>query len=101
MTSMYVGSLEVRLRIRESRSLKDKRQMVRSITDRLRDQFNVSVSEVDARDQWQLLVLGIAHIGDEAANVKGILEQIANGLRKHPIAEFLSSQLSVEKPNFE
>ena len=93
----YVGTLEVRLRVRESRSLKDKRQVVRSITDRLRDQFNISVAEVDARDQWQLLVLGVAHAGDEASEVKGTLEQIANALRRHPIAEFLNCELSVTR----
>ena len=48
---MVVGSLEVRLRVREARSLKDKRQVVRSIVDRLRNGFNVSVAEVDAQDK--------------------------------------------------
>ena len=63
---MIVGSLRVRFLIRESRSLKDKRQVIRSITDRLRNNFNVSVAEVEAQDHRQLAVLGIAMVGNEA-----------------------------------
>jgi uncharacterized protein YlxP (DUF503 family) len=92
---MHVGTLEVRLLIRESRSLKDKRQVVRSIMDRLRNGFNVSVAEVDARDHRQLAVLGVAMVSDEAGHVKGALEQIANALRRHPVAEFVDCQSSV------
>src|SRR5262249_43806971 len=92
---MHVGTLEVRLLIRESRSLKDKRQVVKSILDRLRNGFNVSAAEVDARDHLKLAVLGVAMVGDEAGAVKGALEQIANALRKHPVAEFVSCQSSV------
>ena len=47
---MYVGSLKVRMLVREARTLKDKRQVARSILDRLRNQFNVSAAEVDERD---------------------------------------------------
>jgi uncharacterized protein YlxP (DUF503 family) len=92
---MHVGTLEIRLLIRESRSLKDKRQVVKSIMDRLRNGFNVSVAEVDARDHLKLAVLGVAMVGEEAGQVKGTLEQIANALRRHPVAEFVSCELSV------
>lgn len=92
---MFVGSLRVRLLIRESRSLKDKRQVVRSIKDRLRNGFNVSVAEVDALDNRQLAVLGFAMVSNEAGHVKAELEKIANALRAHPVAEFLDCELIV------
>jgi uncharacterized protein len=94
---MYVGSLSVRLFVRESRSLKDKRQVVRSILDRLKNGFNVSAAEVGARDHQQMIVLGIAAVGDEAAPVKATLDAIANALRKHPIAEFCACEANVEQ----
>ena len=47
---MLIGSLTVRLLVRESRTLKDKRQVVRSILDRVRGGFNVSAAEVDTHD---------------------------------------------------
>jgi hypothetical protein len=92
---MIVGSLLVRLLLRESRSLKDKRQVVRSIKDRLRNSFNVSVAEVEAQDNRQLAVLGLAMAGSETAQVRGELQKIVEALRAHPVAELLSHELSV------
>lgn len=92
---MIVGSLRVRLLIRESRSLKDKRQVVRSIKDRLRQAFNVSIAEVDAEDHRQLVVLGMAMVSNEARHVREVLEEIVKALRGHPIAEFLDQEMEV------
>lgn len=92
---MVVGSLLVRLLLREARTLKDKRQVVRSIKDRLRQGFNVSVAEVDAEDKCQQVVLGIAMVGNEAYHVRTTLEKIVEALRRHPVAEFVSHELEV------
>jgi uncharacterized protein YlxP (DUF503 family) len=92
---MFVGSVVVRLLIRESRSLKDKRQVVRSIKDRLRNQFNVAIAEVDALDQRQLAVLGIATVANESAAVRTVLQQIVDALRRHPVAEFLGHEMEI------
>ena len=92
---MIVGSLRVRLLIRESRSLKDKRQVVKSIKDRLANRFNVSVAEVDGLDSRQVAVLGFAMVGNEAAHVRAALEQIVQALRSHPVAELLDHELTV------
>ena len=90
----------VRLRVREARSLKDKRQVVRSIIERLREKFGLAVAEVEALDNHQLAVLGIAAVGDEAAPVKRVLDEVANYLRKHPIAEFCSCEVSVDRSHW-
>jgi uncharacterized protein YlxP (DUF503 family) len=90
---MKVGTLRVRLLVREARSLKDKRQVVQSIKDRLRNSFNVSVAEVEAQDHRQLVVLGVAAVGSEARQVRTTLEQIVAALRGHPVAEFLDHEL--------
>jgi uncharacterized protein YlxP (DUF503 family) len=92
---MTVGSLRVRLFLREARSLKDKRQVVQSIKDRLRQNFNVSVAEVEALDHRQLVVLGIAMVSNEAGYVRQTLTQIVENLRRHPVAEFLDHELDV------
>jgi len=93
---MIVGSLRVRLLVRESQSLKDKRQVVRSIKDRLRQSFNVSVAEVEAEDHRQLVVLGLAMVGNEAAPVRQCFEEILKALRVHPVAEFLDHEMATE-----
>ena len=92
---MIVGSLRVRLLVRESRSLKDKRQVVRSIKDRLHNAFNVSVAEVEAQDHRQLAVRGLARVSNEAAHVRATFEQIVAALRGHPVAEFLGHEVDV------
>ncbi len=94
-TTMIVGSLRVRLFIREARSLKDKRQVVLSIKDRLKDRFNVSVAEVEAQDHRQLAILGVAMVGNEAGFVRSALQQIVEALRRHPVAEFIDYDLDV------
>lgn len=92
---MIVGTLRVRLLVRESRSLKDKRQVVKSIKDRLHNGFNVSVAEVDALDHCQLAVLGLAMVSNEAHHLKIALGQIVEALRRHPVAELLEHELEV------
>jgi uncharacterized protein YlxP (DUF503 family) len=92
---MVIGTLTVSLRIRESRSLKDKRQVVRSIQDRLRNQFHVAISEVDSHDDVQLIELGIAAVGHEVSAIKGLLQTIQEALRGHPIAEYCQGEIIV------
>jgi uncharacterized protein len=92
---MYVGTLEVRLLLRESRSLKDKRQVVRSIKDRLRQGFNVSIAEVDSLDDRQVAVLGLAMVSNEPAPVKEALAAVVQAMRVHPVAELLQHTLDV------
>ncbi len=92
---MIVGSLCVRLYLRESRSLKDKRQVLKSIKDRLRNDFNVSVAEIDALENRQLIVLGVAMVGREVKHVRDALEQLVEFLRRHPVAELVGHELEV------
>jgi uncharacterized protein YlxP (DUF503 family) len=92
---MIVGSLLVRLRLREAQSLKDKRQVVRSIRDRLRNEFNVAVAEVEAQDKWQVAVLGFATVSNEARHARETLQQIVEALRRHPVAELIQHEIEV------
>jgi uncharacterized protein YlxP (DUF503 family) len=92
---MIIGSLRVRLLVRESRSLKDKRQVVRSVKDKLRNSFNVSVAEVEAEDHRQLVVLGLAMVSNEAGHVRQAFEEIVSALRAHPVAEFVDHEIEV------
>ncbi|QEL14544.1 DUF503 domain-containing protein [Limnoglobus roseus] len=92
---MFVGSLRARLLLRASRTLKDKRQVVRSILDRLRNSFNVAAAEVDTLDDVKVVTLGIAAVGPEHAGVKGVLQEIAEALRAHPVAEYLDGEIEV------
>ena len=92
---MLVGSLKVRLLVRESHSLKDKRQVVRSVKDRLRNAFNVSVAEVEAEDHRQMAVLGVAMVSNETAIIRQTFDEIVQALRAHPIAEFIDHEVEI------
>jgi hypothetical protein len=91
---MTIGSLTARLLIRESRSLKDKRQVVRSILDRVKGGFNVSAAEIESHDDVKVAVLGFAIVAAESEAARGVLNQIAEALRKHPIAECLGCEIA-------
>lgn len=75
---MIVGVLRVRLLMRGAHSLKEKRQVVRSLKDRIRNTFNVSVAEVDAQDVWQTVELGVAAVGTDTPYVHGLLSSVLN-----------------------
>jgi uncharacterized protein YlxP (DUF503 family) len=92
---MIVGTLRVRLLIREARTLKDKRQVLQSIKDRLRQEFNASIAEIEAQDHRQLAVLGVAMVANEAHPIKQALGKIVEALRVHPVAELLDYELEV------
>jgi uncharacterized protein YlxP (DUF503 family) len=92
---MVVGSLKARLLVRGSRSLKDKRQVVRSVLDRVRHQFHVAAAEVDEHDDVRLIVLGFAAVGTEVGPVKQVLQAIADALRVHPVAEYVGGEIEV------
>lgn len=94
-SAMVVGSLHVRLYVRESRTLKDKRQVVRSVLDRLRNQFNVAAAEVGHLDDVKVIEIGVAAVGAEVGPVKGVLQTITEALRGHPVAEYLGGEIEV------
>jgi uncharacterized protein YlxP (DUF503 family) len=97
---MHVGFLRVRLLLRQSQSLKDKRQVVRSVVERLRNSFHVAVAEVEAQDDYKVIVLGVAAVANEVEPVQRTLEQVQNALRSHPVAEFASAESEVLSPMF-
>lgn len=92
---MIVGSLKVRLLLRQARTLKDKRQVVQSIKDKLRNGFHVSIAEVEELDNPRMAVLGIALVGSEAYPVRLALQKIVEALRSHPVAEFIDHEMEV------
>jgi uncharacterized protein len=92
---MIVGTLRVRLLLREARTLKDKRQVISSIKDKLRNSFPIAVAEVDDLDQRQTAVLGVAMVTTETHHAKEVLGQVVEALRSHPIAELIDHQMDV------
>ena len=92
---MIIGVCTVELFIPDGQSLKSKRQVVKSLKDRLRDKFNVSVSEIGGQDLWQKAVLGIACVANETAYVNQVLDQVLNQIRSVPLVEIVRSRIEL------
>jgi uncharacterized protein YlxP (DUF503 family) len=81
---MRIGVLRVYFRIHNSRSLKQKRAVVRSLKDRLYNKFNVSVAEIGANDVWQAGELGIATVGNDQQFVDSVTQKVKNFIEFFP-----------------
>lgn len=92
---MIVGLLTLDLHIFEAHSLKEKRFVIKSLIDRVKSKFNVSVAEVDANDLWQRSVIGIAFVSNETVMVNKVFEQIKNLVISIHSVELLDSQMEL------
>ncbi len=71
-----IAFLTLELRIEAAQSLKDKRQVVRSLKDRLRTHFNVSVAELDASNLWNQATIGVVSISDSRDYLDGLMKNV-------------------------
>ena len=74
---MPIGLLTLEIHISDARSLKDKRQVLRSLKDRLRARYNVAVAELDHQDVWQRSRVGVVSISGDGKHLEESLEAIA------------------------
>ncbi|MGH9616789.1 MAG: DUF503 domain-containing protein [Acidobacteriaceae bacterium] len=89
---MHLAVLTIELKMEYARSLKDRRQCVRSLKDSLRHGFNVSVAELDDVVVWQRATLGIAAISHSRDYLRGQLQQVEQACIR--IAENCGAQVS-------
>jgi len=75
---MAIGLLTLEIHIPDARSLKDKRQVLRSLKDRLRGRFNVAVAELDHQESWQRAQVGIVSLSNDAAHLEQSLRAVLN-----------------------
>ncbi|MFC1940308.1 DUF503 domain-containing protein [Chloroflexota bacterium] len=73
---MNVGVCRIKFRLPENLSLKGKRRVLKSITARVVNKFNVSIAEVDDNDLWQVATLGIACVGNNKRHVNEVLSRV-------------------------
>ncbi|MDD2422481.1 MAG: DUF503 domain-containing protein, partial [Heliobacteriaceae bacterium] len=71
--TMAVGYSEVSLHIPGILSLKEKRRVIKSLTERLRGKFNLSVAEVAGHDLWQVAVIGLAVVSNDRTHIRRVL----------------------------
>ena len=85
--TMHIGTLTVVLYLHAAESLKDKRQVVKSLIETTRQKFNISIAEVDDLDKWRKATLGIAFVSNDKAYVNRVLDKVVNTLESNPAVE--------------
>ncbi len=73
---MPIAYLTLELRIEAAHSLKDKRQVVRSLKDRLGNSFNIAIAEIEVTDLWQRATLGVVSISDSRDYLEGLMRNV-------------------------
>ena len=89
---MPIAKLTIELEIPHAQSLKDRRQVLRSMKDKLRHGFNISIAELDDAVVWNRATLGIATISSSTSYLTGQLQQIDQAA--HRIAATLSAEIA-------
>ncbi len=79
---MPVAQLTLEIRIEHAQSLKDRRQVVRSLKDQLRQGFNVSVAEMDEATTWQSATIGVVAISRSRDYLHGLIEEVERAARR-------------------
>jgi uncharacterized protein YlxP (DUF503 family) len=92
---MVVGTLRIEFRIHDNHSLKGKRKVVRSMVDKVRHRFNVSVAEVGSNDNWQRIELGIATVGNDRRHIDSSLGNVLAFLESLYLAELISTESEI------
>ncbi|HDY66678.1 hypothetical protein LCGC14_1700780 [marine sediment metagenome] len=95
MLIMVVGTLSIRIVIRSSRSLKDKRRIIKSLKDRIRNKFNVSISETNAQDNHKYSIISVAMVGTDRQYVNSTLSSLMNFFRFFPQIELVDYELEL------
>lgn len=91
---MHAAAVCFDLHIPESRSLKDKRAVIRPVLDGLRHRFKVSVAEVDHRDRWQRAAIGVALVAGSEKQLREVLDDIERFISARPGVEVVGADIS-------
>jgi uncharacterized protein YlxP (DUF503 family) len=73
---MIVGVSQITLHLPDTHSLKEKRQIIKSLMARVRNQFEVAIAEVEEQDRWQVAVLGISCVSNSSQHAATVLDRV-------------------------
>ena len=92
---MVIGVCTIEMHIPESGSLKTKRHSLKSLKDRIRAKFNVSVAEVDDNDLWQKASLAVAAVSNDRSHLNQTLDHVLNLVRSVPDVNLLDYHIEI------
>ena len=93
---MVIALCTIELHLPASNSLKDKRSVLKSVIRRIRNEFNVSIAEVDDQDVWRSALLGVVTVSNDRAYAHGLLTQVVNWIERNRLdAELVDYQIEM------
>ncbi|MBS3975173.1 MAG: DUF503 domain-containing protein [Syntrophomonadaceae bacterium] len=92
---MIVGTCVLEVYIGDSQSLKDKRRVIKSAIDQIKNNFNVSIAEIGNLDQWQRATLGIAVVSQDTVLANQILTRIISYLEYKGTMEIIDYSIEL------
>ena len=92
---MFIGVCTIEMHIPGSGSLKTKRHSLKSLKDRIRAKFNVSVAEVDENDLWQKASLAVAAVSNDKTHLNQTLDRVLNLVRSVPEIDLLDHHIEI------
>lgn len=92
---MVVGVLRLTLLVHESGSLKDKRQVIKSLVGKVRGRFNVAIAETGDNDLWQRAEVGVVAVGNDKAFVNSVLDKVLDFVEELCVAEVSGTALEL------
>lgn len=86
---MLVSTLRIKLYAPTCHSLKDKRMIIRSLLQRARNKFNISIAEIEGQDFYQTIIIGIACVSSSRALANGVLDEVMRFIEENTEAEIV------------
>ena len=90
-----MGTLKIEFRLVDNRSLKGKRKVVRSMVDKVKSRFNVSIAEVGSNDKWQKIELGISAVGNDRRHIDSSLNHVLGFLESLYLAQIVNTEIEI------
>lgn len=92
---MKIGILKLELFLDNNSSLKEKRRILKSLKDKIRSRFNVSICEIGHQDKWQMAALAIVRVGNCSRKTHSNLSNILELLQRNREVEVINSEIEI------
>jgi uncharacterized protein YlxP (DUF503 family) len=92
---MFIGTVKIKIHMPWVHSLKEKRMVVKSICAKVRNQFNVSIAEVEEQDIHQIAVLGFAAVAGDKPQADSIMDHVINFIEGNTEGEIVSVERDI------
>ncbi len=92
---MVVGIGIVDIFIAESRSLKEKRAILRSVLSRTKNKFNISIAEIEEHDNWKVARIGFSLVGNDRGFVNSKVDKVIQFIEHLNLAEVINSKIEI------